>query len=154
MNVAADEEAKQKADAIRERAVKGESFEKLAAESDTPSKASGGLIPPINRADLNPTFAKMLSEMKVGDISPVMRTAAGYDIVKLEAASDTRLRPFAEARGDIANKVGNSKSQAQLTAYLKKLRASAIIDWKVPELKKLYDEQVARGASPVGGPSQ
>ena len=46
LNVAADEAAKAKAEAIRKRVTTGgENFEKLAAEvSDSPSKANAGLI--------------------------------------------------------------------------------------------------------------
>ncbi len=151
INVGADEEARQKAESIRERAVKGESFEKLAELSDAPSKANGGLIGPVNRADLDPNFAKMLAGMKVGEVSPVLRTATGYDIVKLESASETKVLPFEEARQQIANKVYAAKQQVEFENYMKKLRASAIIDWKVPEFKKLYDEQVARGPAAAPG---
>ncbi len=154
INVGADEEARAKAESIRDRAVKGETFDKLAQQSDAPSKANGGLVGPINRSDLSPEFAKTLSTMKVGDISPVLRTAAGYDVVKLESATETRVLPFDEARNQIANKVFQTKQQAEFETYIKKLRASAIIDWKVPELKKVYDDQVARMQGPqTSGPS-
>jgi peptidyl-prolyl cis-trans isomerase SurA len=155
VNVGLDEEAKQKADSIRERALKGESFEKLADLSDAPSKANGGLVGPISRGDLDANFGKMLATMKVGDVSPVLRTPAGYDIVKLESATETKLLPFDEAREQIANRVFAAKQQADFEAYITKLRAAALIDWKVPELKKLYDEQIARAhATPGGGVSQ
>jgi peptidyl-prolyl cis-trans isomerase SurA len=155
VNVGLDEEAKQKAESIRQRAVKGESFEKLAELSDAPSKANGGLIGPISRSDLDANFAKMLSTMKIGDVSPVLRTATGYDIVKLESATEATVLPFEEARQQIGNRVGNAKQQVEFANYIKKLRASAIIDWKVPELKKLYDQQVTRAhAAPVSGGSQ
>jgi parvulin-like peptidyl-prolyl isomerase len=155
VNVGADEEAKAKAEAIRERALKGESFENLTQLSDAPSKNNGGLVGPINRSDLNPAFAQQLATMKVGDISPVLRTATGSDIVKLESSTETRVLPFEEARNQIANKVYQAKQQAEFENYIRKLRAAAIIDWKVPELKKLYDEQVARMQAPqTSGPSQ
>src|SRR5215831_11945891 len=48
LNVGRDEEARDKAEMIRKRAVDGESFEKLAADfSDAASKANGGLIGPL-----------------------------------------------------------------------------------------------------------
>ncbi|MGE5358186.1 MAG: peptidylprolyl isomerase [Bacteroidales bacterium] len=151
VNVGLEEEAKQKAEAIRQRALKGESFEKLAELSDAPSKSNGGLVGPVKRSELNPQFAALLEKMKVGEVSEPIRTATGFDIVKLEAATETRVLPFEEARNDIAQKVYAGKQQAEFDSYLKRLRASAIIEWKVPELQKLYDEQVARGRS--GQPS-
>ena len=57
VNVGLDDEAKEKADALRARALKGEDFAKLAAElSDAASKANGGLIGPINRDELSPAL--------------------------------------------------------------------------------------------------
>lgn len=155
ISVGLDEEAKQKAESIRERALKGEIFEKLAELSDAPSKANGGLIGPISRADLDSNFARVLATMKVGDVSPALRTASGYDLVKLESATETKVLPFEEAREQIANKVFAAKQQVEFGNYLRKLRAAAIIDWKVPEFKKLYDAQIARAqTTPVGGLSQ
>ncbi len=155
INVGADEEAKAKAEAIRERATKGEDFEKLVQLSDAPSKANNGLVGPMNRSDLNPAFAEQLAKMKVGEISPVLRTTTGYEIVKLESSTEVRVLPFEEARNQIANKVYQTKQQAEFENYIRRLRASAIIDWKVPELKKLYDDEVARMQAPqTAGPSK
>jgi peptidyl-prolyl cis-trans isomerase SurA len=145
VSVGLEEEARQKAESIRQRALKGESFEKLAALSDAPSKSNGGLIGPVKRSELSPQFAALLEKMKVGEISEPVRTATGFDIVKLEAATETRVMPFEEVRSQVADKVYAGKQQAEIDSYLKRLRASAIIVWKVPELKKLYDDQVARG---------
>src|SRR6185295_10054928 len=53
VNVAADEDAKQKAEAARKRVLGGESFEQVAADvSDSPSKANGGLVGPLNVQEL------------------------------------------------------------------------------------------------------
>ncbi len=152
VNVAQDEAARQRAEEIRARALKGEPFDTLAALSDAPSKANGGLIGPISRSDLDPSFAKILESMKVGDISEPIRTPGGYDIVKLEAATQTTVLPFEEARPQIANRVFATKQRGEFENYIKRLRAAAIIDWKVPELKKLYDEQVARPAANAAAP--
>ena len=74
-SVGAIEEAREKAAGIRERILKGEAFEKVAAEvSDAPSKANGGLIGPISRDEMNEEVLKMISSMKVGDITPVLNT--------------------------------------------------------------------------------
>src|SRR5262245_53340671 len=55
VNVAKDDEAKEKAQTIRQRALNGESFEKLAADmSDAASRANAGLIGPINLQDVSP----------------------------------------------------------------------------------------------------
>ncbi len=115
---------------------------------------SARLIGPISRADLDPNFAKLLASMTVGEISNVLRTPSGYDIVKLESASDTKVLPFDDSRQQIGNKIFAAKQQSAFDEYMRKLRASAIIDWKVPEFKKLYDDQIARLQTAAPGAAQ
>ena len=99
VNVAQDDEAKAKAEDVRKRLLAGEPFARLAAEmSDAPSKANGGLIGPIKRDELAPALQKLLDAMKVGDITEVIRTQRGYQILKLESRTETKIRTFDEAR--------------------------------------------------------
>ncbi len=145
LNVGLDEEAKAKADAARGRAIAGEAFEKLVAEvSESASKANGGLVGPINEDELDPALRKIVAGMKAGDISETIRTQRGYLVLKLESKSDTAVRPFEQVRDEIGDRIGNAKSRGELDKYLQRLRAEAIIDWKQPELKKLYDERLAQ----------
>ena len=110
VNVAQDDAAKAEAEDIRKRLLAGEPFPRLAAEvSDAPSKANGGLIGPIKRDELAPPLQKMLDAMKVGDLTDVLRTPRGYQILKLESRTETKVRTFDEARGDIGDRVGETK---------------------------------------------
>ena len=144
VNVAVDEEAKKKADSIRERVAKGEAFDKVVGEvSDAASKANGGLIGPIAKTDLAPDLAKMLGAMKIGDITPVVRVTGGYEILKLESTIESTTLPFEQARPQIADKIGNQRQAAAVVQYLKKLRAQALIEWKNDEIKKAYEAGVA-----------
>lgn len=144
INVAQDDEAKAKAEAIRKRLVSGEPFAKLAAEvSDAPSKANGGLIGPISHEELAGPLQALVDKMKVGDITEVIRTTRGYQILKLEARTDTQIRTFEEAREDIGNKVGEEKILGERLKYLDKLRAQATITFRNDELKKAYEQALA-----------
>ena len=144
INVAQDDEARAKAEAIRTRLVSGEPFAKLAAEaSDAPSKANGGLIGPISHEELAGPLQALVDKMKVGDITEVIRTTRGYQILKLEARTDTQIRTFEEAREDIGNKVGEEKILGERLKYLDKLRAQATITFRNDELKKAYEQALA-----------
>jgi peptidyl-prolyl cis-trans isomerase SurA len=148
VNVGADEEAKEKAEAARARITSGEDFAKVAGEvSDAPSKANGGLIGPVNQHELAPAFAQLLEKVQPGEVSPPIRTPRGYQIIKLEARSASSVQAFEQVRDLIADKVFNQKRQAELEKYLKRLRAQAIIEWKSDELRKLYEQRVAAHAS-------
>jgi len=150
INVAEDDAAKAKAESLRTRIDGGESFEKLASElSDSGSKANGGLIGPIARTDLSPELLKEIDPLKPGQMTRVLRTSRGYQIVKLETATATKVRTMDEARADIAEKVAGEKQRGQMIQYLQQLRTQAIIDWKNDEIKKAYDAGVKQQQSNV-----
>jgi parvulin-like peptidyl-prolyl isomerase len=152
VNVAADEATKQKATDIRARAVGGEPYEKLASEaSDAPSRANAGLIGPIKLEDLSADLRKMIDGMKIGDITPPLRTPRGYQLLKLEASTANQTLPFEQSRERIADSILNGKRSREFVKYLEKLRSQAIIEWKNPEIKKSYDEglkKVTEAAAP------
>ena len=144
VNVAQDDAAKAKAEEIRHRLLGGEPFARLAGEvSDSPSKANGGLIGPVNSDELAPTLQTMLATMKVGDITEVIRTTRGYQIISLDSRTDTKVKTFDEARSDIGDKIGEQKRKGETEKYIEKLRAAATITWRNDELKKAYDQALA-----------
>jgi parvulin-like peptidyl-prolyl isomerase len=144
VNVSADEAAKQKAEEARKRVVGGESFEQVAAEmSDSPSKANGGLVGPLNVKELNPAFLKLIDPLKVGDVTEVVRSQNGYQLVKLEARSAEELLPAEKVRDKIADALYEQKRAVETKKYLAKLRAQAIIQWRNEDLKKIWEAKVA-----------
>lgn len=149
INVGLDEEARQKAQAIRERLLKGEDFATVAAaESDAPSKANGGLIGPINRDELSPALQELVKKLKIGEVSEPIRGSRGYQLIKLEARSEEVIQPLEQVRNQVADRVFREKSRPELAKYLKRLRAQAIIEWKNPEIKRLYENAIAREETP------
>ena len=144
INVAADQTAKQKADDIHKRALAGESFDQLASEfSDSPSKANGGLIGPLNMNELTPGFKKLVDPMKVGDVSEVLPGQGGYQIIKIEArTADEVLTPEA-AHDRISDALYEEKRQVYIRRYLNKLRSQATIEWKNDEIRKAFETWAA-----------
>ncbi len=141
---AQDAAARDKAAQIRQRATAGESFEALAAElSDAPSKANAGLIGPLNVADLSPDLRKLVESMKPGQISDTLRSARGYQVLKLESLTPPTTMPFDEAKAQISERVFTDKRREEYEKFLERLRGQAIIEWKNDELKKAYDQGVA-----------
>jgi parvulin-like peptidyl-prolyl isomerase len=148
VNVGKDEEARTKAEALRARALKGEAFEKLAAEnSDAASKANGGLVGPISRDELAPDFQKLIDPLRAGQITTVVRSRQGWQFFKLELRTESDRLTFEQARPQIADRIANEKRASELEKYLVKLREQALIEWKNEELHKAYDQgRAARAA--------
>ena len=152
INVAEDDAARAEAEEIRERLLAGEPFARLAAElSDAPSKANGGLIGPVRREELAEAVQAQLDVIEVGDLTEVLSTPRGYQILKLESRTETKIRAFDEARGDIGNKVGEAKMAGERLKYLERLRGQATITWRNDELKKAYEQALAARQKTLSG---
>lgn len=150
ISVAADEATQKRIEEIRDRVTKGgEDFGRVAAEvSDAPSKANGGLIGPIDQAELAPALQERLAKMRPGEVSEPIRTPRGYQLIKLESATAAVQQPFEEVRDKIADAVYNEKRRGEVQKYLARVRAAAIIEWKNDELRQMY-EQKTKSASPA-----
>jgi len=149
VNVAAEESAKERVEKIRGRVTTGkEPFETVAAEvSDSASKANGGLIGPLSILDISPDLRRIIEAMKVGDVTEPIRTARGFQILKLESKSETKTLGFDEAKEQIGERVFTDKRKGEYLKYLDKLRAQAIIEWKNPDVKKAFEEGLKQQAA-------
>ncbi len=142
VNAAADEAARARIQELRTRVTVGkESFQKLASEvSDSPSKANAGLIGPLSVNDISPELRRVVESLKPGDVTEPIRTARGYQILKLETKSEAQTMSFDQARDQISERVFTDKRKAEYSKYLEKLRTQAIIEWKNQEVKKAFEE--------------
>jgi peptidyl-prolyl cis-trans isomerase SurA len=143
-NVAVEEEAQARIEGLRARVTTGgEDFAKVAAEeSAAPSRANGGLIGPLNLADLEESLRARFESMTPGDITEPIRTARGYQIFKLETLDASTVLPFESARDEIANRVYQQRAAREMRKYVTKLREQAIIEWKSEDLRQLYEQQI------------
>jgi peptidyl-prolyl cis-trans isomerase SurA len=149
INVGKDDEVAQQAAAVRARIVGGEDFAKVAAEvSAAASKSNGGLIGPINLAEVSPSLQQLIAKMKPGDVTEPLRVTRGFQILKLETLKPAAPQPFESVRDLVADKVHDARQQVEVRKFLARMRGQAIIEWKNDELKKLYDKKVAQDASP------
>jgi peptidyl-prolyl cis-trans isomerase SurA len=152
VNVAADDEVKSRIDAIRARALAGEDFTALVAEaSDSPTKANGGMIGPLNVADLSPALQEILETMKPGQITEPLRASKGYQILKVETLTQATPRPFEAVRDLVADRVHEARQRTEIRRFLARMRSQAIIEWKNQELKRAYDQHLAALATGTPG---
>ena len=77
--------AKSKLEGIRERIVKGESFESLARmySEDPGSAMKGGELGDFSRGVMYPEFEAAAFSLQPGELSEIIETEAGYHIIKL-----------------------------------------------------------------------
>ena len=88
---------------------------------------------------LAPELQKAIEGLKPGDLTPVIRTTRGYQVIKVETLDPGTLKSYEDARNDIADRISSEKRRGEYTKFLERLRGQAIIDWKNDEIKKAYD---------------
>ena len=151
VNVGADEEAKKTAGTIRARAAAGEDFAKLAAElSSAPSKANGGLIGPLNLAELSPTLQELIGKLKPGDVTEPLRVPTGYQILKLDTLKQAAIQPFDAVRDLVADRVHEDRQRSEVRKFLTRIRNQALIEWKNADLKRAYEQYLAAAPAVTG----
>jgi parvulin-like peptidyl-prolyl isomerase len=144
VNAAAEEAAKQKIADARARALKGEDYAKLVAEvSESGTKAGGGLIGPINLADLSEAISTAIAKLKAGEISEPMRTRTGYQIIKLETLSTAEPVPFENAKDQIQQRILEGRIDVERAKLIERLRSQAVIEWKDEAYRKMYETALA-----------
>ena len=81
------EDALKKAQSIKAQIVAGSSFEELArTQSDGPSKSSAGLLGPIARGQLVPSFETVAFSQAPGLISDPVETPFGFHLIRVNKA--------------------------------------------------------------------
>ena len=137
--------AKAKIDEIRTRALAGEDFVALVnSSSESATKATGGLIGPVNVEDLSPALKDLVAKLEPGAISEPMRVQRGFQLFKLEARAIPERRPFDQVRSSIENAIRNERIGPETEKMLARLRTPAVIEWKDDTLRQMYEKHVAQ----------
>ena len=148
-SVGSDDLARAAAEEARQRVVDGEDFAVLAiGVSDSPSKANGGLIGPLDYDILSETVQQVVDGLEVGDVSAPIRTPAGFQVLQLEARTEPTPLPFEEVKDSIMDSVFNDRRWEEFNRYLKDLRSEAIIQWRDEELQRAYEQYEPQRESP------
>ena len=122
-----------KALALRERVLKGESFEDLArAESDDPNtRDKGGMVEQeIQSSELIPEFRTALDSVQVGSVTRVVRSIQGYHLFKLLARSDAHAATFDDVKDTLRRWMEQRQLEIRYRTYIADLRKKFHVDVK------------------------
>lgn len=145
------DEARKKAQAVLDRARKGEDFVKLVAEnSDDPgSKSKGGEYEFSRKSGMVPAFEDASFKLKPGEISDLVETEFGFHIIKLEERRPGQITDQ-KTRQKIIDKMKQDKIEARVNEIA---QASSV---EVPEdfdatPKPVEPPPMTSGGSPNSG---
>ena len=95
--------ARQKAESIREEASKGKDFSRLAKQysEDPGTKDRGGELGFISKGQVVPEFEEAAFGLKAGEIGPVIQTAYGLHIIKVDEIQEEKTEPLDKVKDQI-----------------------------------------------------
>jgi peptidyl-prolyl cis-trans isomerase SurA len=111
----------------------GKPFEEVAkAYSASPTRDMGGDLGWLNKGLLVPAVEEAALSLKEGQVSSPVETDKGVYMVQLIAVDEDVVRPFAEVKDKILEKLQEPKAQNAIERYLEELRMRANIRYMVP----------------------
>jgi peptidyl-prolyl cis-trans isomerase SurA len=117
-----------KGEGILKRIGEGLSFEDAAKEfSEAASAASGGDLGCFFLEELTPALKEALQELQPGGISPVLRTPAGIQIIKLVKKEEISGKSLEKAKAEIHQKLFQSVVDTKYKEWVQGLRERAYI---------------------------
>ncbi len=116
--------ALKKAKEIRKKLLAGADFSEMARKysEDPGTKDRGGELGLFARGQMIPEFEEAVFKLKVGEISPPIKTRFGYHLVKVEARVPAQIQPYEKVKKQVIQDLMEAKKQKRLSALLKELK--------------------------------
>jgi parvulin-like peptidyl-prolyl isomerase len=151
-SAASQDKAQEKLKTIHDRLNKGEDFAALAKElSDSPGKASGGLIESVDVSVIDPSFRAAIEKLQPKQVSAPIKTGDNYILFRLESKTQPEPLPLDEVRDKILQKIFNERMDVERQKHIEKLRSQALIEWKDDGYRQMYDRAMAERKSGKSG---
>lgn len=126
---AARDRVRAEASQLRERILKGERFEMMAARySKGPAAAEGGDIGFVERGVMVPEVEKAAFSLSVGEVSAVIETEMGVQIIVVVDKKGAGLKPLPVVRDEIKAKIEDEKVAKKYDEWMDGIRKKSFID--------------------------
>lgn len=118
-----------KVDAIWKETQGPADFAALATKyTEDATAKDGGSLGVFKKGDMQGEFVLLLERLKPGDVSGVIRTPAGFHIVKLEEKIPGRVKSFDEVKFEIEERLYKKKSDERFNQWLAEMKKEATIE--------------------------
>ncbi len=116
-----------RAEEARARIAAGEDFVQVAQQAVSSGGGQGGDLTTVHRGELAPEIEAAAFGTPAGGVTPLVRTSAGWYLIKVERVLAESMAPFAEARDAIRDQLIQEKFEAKRKDWLANLRAKSHI---------------------------
>jgi len=119
---------KKKAEGILRRIQAGENFSELAKKySDDVSAHSGGQLGVVGRGTMLPEFEKAAFDLKVGEVSDIVKTINGFHIIKCDNITPGYTKEFKLVKSEIKNILSSEKREKKYQEWMSELKKKSFI---------------------------
>jgi len=134
-----------KAEGLRTSVLNGDDFHQVARLYSQGSTAKeGGGLGTFKRGELSPQLEAAVFQISKGQISDVIQTRTGFEVLKVEDHLQAGLQPMDEVEAAIRKTIYAQKMQPRMRDYLAELREQSYIIVK----PGYSDSALLSGASP------
>jgi len=123
------ESVQKKAEDLRNRVMKGDEFSEIAkrySEGST-AKDRGGELGTFPKGELDQKLEEVVFKMDKGQITDVIQTKTGFEILKVENHFQAGLQPMDKVENEIMNRLYMQKMEPQMRDYLGQLREESYV---------------------------
>src|SRR5208282_4646190 len=122
------ESVQKKAEDLRNRVTKGDDFNEIAKRYSEGSTAKdGGDLGTFKQSELAPQLEEVVFKLDKGQITDVIQTKTGFEILKVENHYQAGLQPMDKVENEIMNRLYMVKMQPQMRDYLGQLREESYV---------------------------
>ena len=120
------------AQAVLEKAKKGEDFSELARKySRSPEAKDGGVLGYFKQKELLPELDEAVFQMKIGEISRLVRSPDGFHILRVMDRKGGEPKPFLDVQNRLREEMMQAESEKQFKQWMKDLKEKAYIEIKL-----------------------
>jgi peptidyl-prolyl cis-trans isomerase SurA len=118
-----------RATAVYEALRKGADFADLALrQSDGADATRGGSLGFVRQGELLPSIERAVAQLEPGQISELVETPPGWQVLRVDEKKPPQFRPFAEVKNEIQNLVYQQKSEDVYRVWMAELKNKSHIE--------------------------
>jgi parvulin-like peptidyl-prolyl isomerase len=138
-----EKKKKEEAEKILKQVKAGEDFPSLAKQysEDVKTKNKGGLVGFFTKGSKDPAFEEAAFKLKKDEVSPLVRTKQGFEIIQFLDKKEAATKTLNEATSRIENKLKQQKRTEAVETLLEDLKAKTPIVVNDDVLTKIVEEQ-------------
>lgn len=116
---------------------------------DETTRAQGGDIGYVPLAQLTPEMRPVVAQMKAGEVSAPVQSAAGFHILKLTASQPASVTPFEQVKDELRVALRNQRQELAARAYMEGLLNAGTVSIDGAALNAAFEQSAAGGFSPT-----